>query len=496
MWYYIISIFCRKLEVMMLEIIKIDSHGIVQDSDPNAVAIVYQQRRDMDLFNKEKDKLLVDILKIIILDNAKYFKSSGRFNFKGTIKRFVDDHKGLFPMLCITDENGLPYNNCDDFSECRNDFKNWIFRWDYPEKGIHIESAFENPKSSNIVDDRSLLLDFLCYFNYKRYGGSFNERIKQINKDLDSFGYDGLYPLRWFDLSLMVAHKLATSNDDVYTLFYDIYNNHELKSIISTKELREYDCNKETEYTSYINTDFNRITSIGDINDNTWPISANANISACQFLNHYKYHFERARISSYDVFCSLCCGESLEKINKRISTETSMDILDKRDYVFRTLLNAIKSTRQLTPSVANKEKANAINAIADSFFDRDQYDNFTSLRKESIVWMLILCMRASSVKMFTNGRVGAQNSKIVGKKIEKEINKMLINIGMSSLNGRFHKSDFLLLNAIYHTDYKTVYDTQESFYPYRDYIFNCIFTNMNEKQQTDEIKQIVNSLGY
>ena len=481
----------------MTEIIKIDSKGIVQDSNSNTVAMAYQQRKDMDLFNEEKSKSFVEILKTIIIDNAQYHKEGkGNFNFAGTIKKIVYTHHGLFPM-CFKDQKGNLY--CDEskfIDNVKTNFTNWIFKWDYSEKKINIVS--DKQRLSNIVyaDDRFLLLDFLCYFNYKQYSGSFNERIRQINKDLDSFGYDGLYPLRWFDLSLMVAHKLSISNDDVYTLFCDIYNNQELKSIISTKELREYDCNKETEYTSYINTDFNRITSIGDINDNTWPISANANISVCQFLNHYKYHFERARISSYDVFCSLCCGESLEKINKRISTETSMDILDKRDYVFQTLLNAIKSTRQLTPSVANKEKTNAINAIADSFFDRDQYDNFTSLRKESIVWMLILCMRASSLKMFTNGRVGAQNSKIVGKKIEKEINKMLINIGMSSLNGRFHKSDFLLLNAIYHTDYKTVYDTQESFYPYRDYIFNCIFTNMNEKQQTDEIKQIVNSLGY
>ena len=118
-----------------------------------------------------------------------------------------------------------------------------------------------------------------------------------------------------------------------------------------------------------------------------------------------------------------------------------------------------------------------------------------SITRGGLIWAMILCLRSDVLKGLIAGRLGAEDAKGVSNKVLRRINKILESVGMLPLNDARRKDDYLLINAIRHTDYKKLYYSNTIYYPYRNYVFEEIFANMTTDQKLKEIDKIENELS-
>lgn len=307
---------------------------MARNSSAKSIAHQYQQNKDMNLFGKERDELFVEILKNIIIENAENAKSSGAFNFDGTVAKITYAH-GLFPM-CFKDRQGNLYSdmNMNKFVDSVTmNFEHWISGWSYPEKQIRIGEPTKKRKSSYITSDRALLIDFLLYYNYKHYqGNSYIDNRKSFDATLDKLGYGRLNITNYQELCVLSAFRFSKPEEDIYAVFASLYNNSDLKQII--EESTEDEIIEESEkYTNYIELVFNKVTHIGSKED-AICIQCDKDISLFNFVEIFKNVFGRARLSSLRLLCELILGKKLDD-RQLIKNDWSQISMEKTEALVR-----------------------------------------------------------------------------------------------------------------------------------------------------------------
>ena len=536
----------------------VNDKGIVVGNNKD-VATAYQEGL-ANGFGEDRCDLFKKLLKAIITDNAEYTRD-GKIKLKTTVKAIFDYHVDKKPM-CFTCKSEEKY-----VSTAVDNFKNWIGEWEDEKISIHSTT----PSSSYIIKDRAKLIDFLLYFNHKQYIGTFKERVAKFESDLSKFGFsDGaLYIMRWHDFCVRAAFKLAKDDENVYELFYRIYNNQDFKDIKSAPatqiEIDEYE-----EFTNNIMLDFNNINEYGSIDDSP---SRNVDdpLTLYQFVRLHRLAFDRAHLSSYKILCDIILNEKLpenltnerweewededrESIHRSVLNKISENdcflrkIFDQAcestygeflnkyrealvkcrisDYrseisdkhlktVFDSMIAAEEcreflklegvsgfsegwATADTDPSSINNDLKIKLHERCERFFfaaiesgeGRDSQNTWInqeiensdiiwdslfyrgeSVSKELMIWTLILCLNSEGLKGYcTRSELG--NPESIAKKIIFKINKILGIVGMSLLNGNFSEAEFLLVNAIYHIDYKKLYNSQKTYYPFREYVLN------------------------
>ena len=530
----------------------VNDKGIVVGNNKD-VATAYQEGL-ANGFGEDRCDLFKKLLKAIITDNAEYTRD-GKIKLKTTVKAIFDYHVDKKPM-CFTCKSEEKY-----VSNVVDNFQNWIGEWDDEKISIHSTT----PTSSFIIKDRALLIDFLLYFNYKQFNGSYSENIKKFNKILDNFNYGSLYLMNYQEFCVMSAFKFAQNGEDVYARFLDIYNNEDFKKAINsfdTPSEEDWEVYTVQPFTEQMIRDFNNdVKNYGSKVDLQSRRHSGENMSLYQFVDCYKDIFGRVHLSSYKLLCFVIKKFNNSKILKKLLNDvcesTCQEFLSryrgrlinerKRDYyaekvstndgsyvtIFETTvakevckeflknknIKCYNPEKQLTddPYFLDKELKLKLNDECEKFFfaelekglgaraqnemlseasERDDllwdpvFYRSESVTKELLVWVLILCLRSDVLKKYISGRSALGNPDKIGDIILNKFNEMLTNVGMSSLNAKFSKEEFLLVNAIYHVDYKKVYTSEEVYYPYREYVFNEIFSNMTVKDKVGEFIKV------
>lgn len=401
-------------------------------------------------FGEDRCDLFKKLLKAIITDNAEYTRD-GKIKLKTTVKAIFDYHVDKKPM-CFTCKSEEKY-----VSTVVDNFKNWIGEWEDEKISIHSTT----PSSSYIIKDRAKLIDFLLYFNHKQYIGTFKERVEKFESDLSKFGFsDGaLYIMRWHDFCVRAAFKLAKDDENVYELFYRIYNNQDFKDIKAAPATQIEEDNYE-EFTNSIMIDFNNINKYGSIDDSAY-VNANESLTLYQFVKLHRLAFDRAHLSSYRIWCYVVLtGKMPESLSNG-----KWEVWDDSDREIRAqkALDKLRINNTFLNGELDEVYKRANNL---SYFDRED-----SISKELMIWTLILCLNSEGLKGYCT-RSELCNPESIAKKIIFKINKILGIVGMSLLNGNFSEAEFLLVNAIYHIDYKKLYNSQETYYPFREYVLN------------------------
>ena len=399
---------------------------------------------------RTRDEAFRDILKTIILDNA-VCTEKGKIKLNSTLEKIFSGYNGIKPMY-LEDKS---FEKC--VSTAVDSFRNWIGEWKNGKISIHSTT----PSSSYIIKDRAKLIDFLLYFNHKQYIGTFKERVEKFESDLSKFGFsDGaLYIMRWHDFCVRAAFKLAKDDENVYELFYRIYNNQDFKDIKSAPATQIEEDNYE-EFTNSIMIDFNNINAYGSIDDSAY-VNANESLTLYQFVKLHRLAFDRAHLSSYRIWCYVVLtGKMPESLSNG-----KWEVWDDSDREIRAqkALDKLRINNTFLNGELDEvyERANNL-----SYFYRED-----SISKELMIWTLILCLNSEGLKGYcTRSELG--NPESIAMKIILKIDKILGIVGMSLLNGNFSEAEFLLVNAIYHIDYKKLYNSQETYYPFREYVLN------------------------
>ena len=430
----------------------INGEGIVT-GDNNNVMEAYKSRLSIG-FDKSRDGKFKELLKNIILDNAEYTKA-GKIKLKTTVKAIFDYH-GVNKPMCVTCDSDEKY-----VSKVVDNFQNWIGSWE--DEKISIDS--KTPSSSQIIKSRESLIDFLLYFNYKQFQGSYRENVKKFNQILDDFNYGPLYLMNYQEFCVLAAFKLVKDGEDVYSVYNNIYNNSDFAEIIKAPatqlELDEYE-----DYTSQIVQNFDCIIDYGS-KDDALSVVSGESLTLYQFVRIHRLVFGRAHLGSYKLLCDII-------LNEDVSIEQSNDGWDDKEMeaVEEAVSKKLKSNDGLLSTLFIREYNNV---LWDAYFDRRK-----SVSKELLIRAMMLCLNSKKMKRFCS-RVELTTPDVIAKKIFNEIDIVLRRIGESSLNGNFSKEEFLLVNAIYHIDYKKLYNSKEVYYPYREYVFeNKFFDTMVE----------------
>lgn len=424
----------------------INNKGIVI-GDNNDVVEVYKEKL-VDGFGKGRDDLFREILKTIIRDNAKCTKA-GKIKLKTTVKAIFDYH-GVNKPMCVTCDAEEKY-----ITKVVDNFQNWIVFWE--DEKISISS--KTPSSSQIIKSRDLLIDFLLYFNYKQFQGSYKDNVKKFNQILDEFNYGPLYLMNYQEFCVLAAFKLVKDGEDVYSVYNNIYNNSDFAEIIKAPatqlELDEYE-----DYTSQIVQNFDCITDYGSKDDPLYVISGGP-LTLYQFVRIHRLIFGRAHLGSYKLLCDIILDED-------VSIEQSDEGWDDKEMeaVEDAISKKLRADDNLLSNLFIREYNNV---LWNAYFDRRK-----SVSKELLIRAMILCLNSKNLKRFCS-RSELSAPDVIAKKIFNEIDIVLRRIGESSLNGNFSKEEFLLVNSIYHVDYKKLYNSKEVYYPYREYVLENNF---------------------
>lgn len=557
----------------MSEVIKLNSKKISQSVDNKAIAIEYKKAKDT------KNDLFVELLKKIINENKRKFDNSSKsnnLNKEGTIECIILQHGRTMPQILAPNSS---VTKLKDVYEGK--FEYWI-------NGGH---------KSSIPYNRSKYIDFLLYFNYAEYQGSYKYNRKKIDAALAKFGYSPLYLMNYQEFCVISALKLAKDGEDIYTVFGSLYNNSDFREMIETPDT-EHGVEDFEKFTNQIEFDFDKVTRLGSKADIDVPANGKNEMSLYKFVDLYRYAFGRARLSSLRLLCTLILGEkiddklfndrwnessiesteisvkkelysnrkTLKKVFAKLCKSTCEDFLKnyKKNLINRRVYDYNEEMRYKKSMQSNQEitifdldiavddcreflKLKGVKGFSDgwnsstsnpktlSYVDKKNFHNECekfffakikegdglknqnewidpdrkdadiivwdsyfyrdeSVTRESMVWAMILCLRSDVLKGSIAGRIGAEDAKSVSNKILRRINKILESVGMLPLNAAWGKQDYLLINAVRHTDYKKLYYADTIYFPYRNYVFEEIFANMTTNQKLEEIDKIENEL--
>lgn len=328
---------------------EVDKNGIVKSGAPQDIkkrynAMIRREKENEENEKEEKNKdngteedwpeaylnqikAFRDICYKIFEDHSKKSKANASGKKHGltaaTIGKIYNYH-GIFPVFILN--GGERYSDIGNFKgNISRNAANWI------------SGSVEAP----IFSDRTKLIDFLLYFNYKKYDlPSYRDRMLAFNNDLQSLGYDATLGLfdDFQEFSVRAAMMLGKKGKDLYKLFRRIYFNKELRGLL--KEGKGYtNYLSSHDHTNHAVSEFAEITTFLELKS---------------FVVKYKEEFGRPRLRSYHAFCLLVLGTPLENIIQTIKKESTWTA----DAMYKTETEVKQELSAISHSVSTSEEIN------------------------------------------------------------------------------------------------------------------------------------------